>query len=372
MGAGIKIYISDSFHRKPTDEKIQELQTAIGKLAHVLEPVAKSHDEDEWKGVTPRVLADVWDIDLGYFGKWYNAIYDAVKKFLKQHGGAYPLTDAQWHEIRKIANEYKAALLYNIGGITIAPSNVPVELVDPRVIQYPELAVRLGYLLGDNGTVNGLKAAIEKAYEIRLTKPLLYAIDNAKRMTHGFLSPLANQVGDNMEKELRAEEDLIARRVIASHAMKTNPFVSGRLLGNEDRKQGFLRDTMRVMRTRTLSDYSIGKYMYEKDVIAKLPPKYDDVKGASPNDVLVYKTTNKNSCSTCQRLYTHKNGVPKLYKLKDLEAAESNYGKPVSGWTAQIELVHPNCSGEGGIQIARQGVTDLIYPNIFKMGVSEL
>lgn len=66
--------------------------------------------------------------------------------------------------------------------------------------------------------------------------------------------------------------------------------------------------------------------------------------GAPVVDSEVYKVVvNDNSlCEWCKKFYTE-NGQPKLYKLSELQANGSNYGKPKSEWKPVIGATHVRC-----------------------------
>lgn len=68
--------------------------------------------------------------------------------------------------------------------------------------------------------------------------------------------------------------------------------------------------------------------------------------GVAPGDVEVYKkVVNDGSlCQWCGRFY----GIqePKIYKLKELQANGSNYGKPKAQWKPTLNSTHPLCRCE--------------------------
>lgn len=68
--------------------------------------------------------------------------------------------------------------------------------------------------------------------------------------------------------------------------------------------------------------------------------------GVAPGDVEVFKKVVNDShlCPWCARFY----GVtePKIYKLKDLQANGSNYGKPKAQWKPVVGSTHPLCRCE--------------------------
>ena len=48
------------------------------------------------------------------------------------------------------------------------------------------------------------------------------------------------------------------------------------------------------------------------------------------------------NCQWCDKFYTE-GGKPKEYRLSELVANGSNYGKPKSAWLPTISVTHPRC-----------------------------
>ncbi len=59
-------------------------------------------------------------------------------------------------------------------------------------------------------------------------------------------------------------------------------------------------------------------------------------------DPEVYKLASK-ACKDCQRLLMNEDGTPKVFKLSELRANGSNYGRKKAAWKATVEAIHPNC-----------------------------
>ena len=61
-------------------------------------------------------------------------------------------------------------------------------------------------------------------------------------------------------------------------------------------------------------------------------------------DTMVFKRPAPNACNKCKQLYLEKDGItPKLFKITDLQANGTNYGKKQADWKATIGVLHPNC-----------------------------
>lgn len=62
-------------------------------------------------------------------------------------------------------------------------------------------------------------------------------------------------------------------------------------------------------------------------------------------DPEVYKTVINDAdlCSWCAKFYRNRDGSPKLFRLSELTANGSNYGKPKSEWRPTVAATHPRC-----------------------------
>lgn len=61
-------------------------------------------------------------------------------------------------------------------------------------------------------------------------------------------------------------------------------------------------------------------------------------------ETLVYKRPAHNCCNKCRQLYLEKDGVtPKVFRLADLMANGTNYGKKQADWLPTLGILHPNC-----------------------------
>ena len=61
-------------------------------------------------------------------------------------------------------------------------------------------------------------------------------------------------------------------------------------------------------------------------------------------DTLVFKRPAPNCCNMCRKLYLEKGtDKPIVFKLSDLLANGTNYGKKQADWKAVVGTVHPNC-----------------------------
>jgi hypothetical protein len=59
--------------------------------------------------------------------------------------------------------------------------------------------------------------------------------------------------------------------------------------------------------------------------------------------VEVFRRPMPDACKHCKRLHLGPDGFPRIFKLEDLEANGSNFGKKASEWLPVIGAIHPNC-----------------------------
>lgn len=61
-------------------------------------------------------------------------------------------------------------------------------------------------------------------------------------------------------------------------------------------------------------------------------------------DTTVFKRPAPNACNKCKQLYLESDGItPRLFKITDLQANGSNYGKKQADWKPTLGILHPNC-----------------------------
>lgn len=83
-----------------------------------------------------------------------------------------------------------------------------------------------------------------------------------------------------------------------------------------------------------------AKLQGEADAIMNDESPFSNKKG----DTLVYKRPAKNCCNKCRQLYLEADGVtPRVFKLSELMANGTNYGKKQADWVATLGILHPNC-----------------------------
>lgn len=64
---------------------------------------------------------------------------------------------------------------------------------------------------------------------------------------------------------------------------------------------------------------------------------------AAHGDPWVFKQPRPDACKDCARLYLGPDGMPRLFRLSELEAMGHNAGRPRSEWAATVSPIHPHC-----------------------------
>ncbi len=69
------------------------------------------------------------------------------------------------------------------------------------------------------------------------------------------------------------------------------------------------------------------------------------ITGVPPKDIIVYKITvdDASRCTWCRKFYVNEDGSPKIYRLEDLQANGTNYGRPKSEWLPTVGKTHVRC-----------------------------
>lgn len=76
---------------------------------------------------------------------------------------------------------------------------------------------------------------------------------------------------------------------------------------------------------------------------------YREINEKAGNEQLVFKRPAPDACPYCKKLYLDDEGMPKIFKLKDL--ADSNFGLKAKDWKPTIGSVHPYCFTDGRVEI---------------------
>lgn len=104
----------------------------------------------------------------------------------------------------------------------------------------------------------------------------------------------------------------------------------------------FKQDWDMVVRTELMNNKLNGE---AHEILSGNSP-YSD-KG---EDTIVFKRPNPDACPHCIKHYLEKDKVtPKLFKLSELMANGTNYGKKVADWKPTLGVLHPHCQCQLGV-----------------------
>lgn len=118
----------------------------------------------------------------------------------------------------------------------------------------------------------------------------------------------------NPEKRTRAQMESILRKATGDSKTDWNRIVRSEIVNNMN--QGFA------------------------DAILEGKSPYSDKGG----ETLVFKRPAPNACPHCKKFYLERDGkTPRLFKLSELMANGTNYGKKTTEWQPTLGIVHPHC-----------------------------
>lgn len=118
----------------------------------------------------------------------------------------------------------------------------------------------------------------------------------------------------NPEKRTRAQMESILRRATGDSQTDWNRIVRSEIVNNMN--QGFADAILE------------HKSIFSKD----------------GGETLVFKRPAPNACPHCKKHYLERDGrTPKLFKLSELMANGTNYGKKTSEWQPTLGIMHANC-----------------------------
>ena len=205
-----------------------------------------------------------------------------------------------------------------------------------------------------------------------LTKIDSFALQHVEEHSSDYFKNIVLGAFGSSDTLINVEKD-VYDWVIKVLSRKLSSREALRHFSNQMRKEGFPYDTDMILSTLISEHYSWGKWKYEMETLKQFDAHYTkDFRktiGISENDVLIFKLVSKFGCEHCKNIWVHKDGTPRLYLEEFVRSQPSNYDKKPKEWQPQIGPIHFGCT-ESGIEVARLGVTNLVYPNIFERGVN--
>ena len=255
------------------------------------------------------------------------------------------LTDAQIHEIRQIIADYHAAFVVN----TVSPKAVPPELLER---------------LKEAGLINAKINSIEDSY---LYGQMLAAMDDPKIANMGyseFKSFLKKNPIPLSTFEQRAVE--IAQHSAGQYAVglgrRIEVQTGATIIEHDQELARRMEDEIKTATAQNIAKresvkklksdlgWATKDWARDWDRIAVTEKNTALQKGIASKykkdfgpDVYVFKRPMPDACPHCVKAYLGKDGHPIIFKLSDLEANGTNFGKKAADWLPVVGGMHPWC-----------------------------
>lgn len=252
------------------------------------------------------------------------------------------MSPAQITRIKEIIKKYTEVLTYITTGEGDVSSNFLKKLKIPK--DTPDL-VSIAYYSGKLKVLKGVDLDSLTAQELEnlisklsLTPTQKRALEFSRINTGTKISGLSNSmttgvvgavVSSNLSQlqgiQQIVTEGLATTQTRAEVAIKLREF-----------SQDWSRDWNRVAHTEMWNARLNGESMA---LINNESPLSND-----GENTLVFKRPAPNACNHCKKHYLENDGVtPKIFRLKDLIANGTNYGKKTADWLPVLGVMHPNC-----------------------------
>jgi len=262
------------------------------------------------------------------------------------------LTDEQIHEIRRIIEEHHSAFVANV----IDPKAIAPELLEKlkaKGMINPQInSTQEAYLYGIVLAVMNEPKAATMGYDqfkeyvrknpIPLSPPEVRAIEMAQHHAAEYAVGLANRINtykteqvDDLDRSLVAQE--IRGEIQTATAENIAKRESVRKLKSDLgwKRKDWSRDWDRIAVTEKNTAMQRGAANHYAKEYGK--------------DVLVFKRPMPDACKHCVKAYlVPGTNRPKVFKLSELEANGTNYGKKAALWLPTVGSLHPNCQCQLG------------------------
>lgn len=252
------------------------------------------------------------------------------------------LTRSQIRQIQKIINDHMEVLMQiTTGGGKPSPRLVkklglPEAIVDLITTSYRY--GKLGVLQGKDLSTMSESDVKKLMRNIKLTKSQQNSVDYSKIKAQQSIDSLSQRITSSVVT-MAIQSDLSmweAVKEVIPAAME-NDTPRYKVIQELREKTGdWERDWHRVAH----SEMWDAKLQGEAEAIMNDESPLSKDKG----ETLVYKRPAHNCCNKCRQLYLEKDGVtPKVFRLADLMANGTNYGKKQADWLPTLGILHPNC-----------------------------
>lgn len=252
------------------------------------------------------------------------------------------LTRSQIRQIQRIINDHMEVLMQITTGDgkpsprLVKKLGLPEAIVDLITTSYKY--GKLGILQGKDLSTMSESDVKKLMRNIKLTKSQQNSVDYSKIKAQQSIDSLSQRITSSVVT-MAIQSDLSmweAVKEVIPAAME-NDTPRYKVIQELREKTGdWERDWHRVAH----SEMWDAKLQGEAEAIMNDESPLSKDKG----ETLVYKRPAHNCCNKCRQLYLEKDGVtPKVFRLADLMANGTNYGKKQADWLPTLGILHPNC-----------------------------
>lgn len=252
------------------------------------------------------------------------------------------LTRAQINQIKSIISDHMEVLMQVlVGGGHPSPAllkrlKLPKSVTDLITTSYQYGKLRI--LQGKNLSNMSAEDVKKLMRNLKLTPAQQRSIEYTKLKSQQFIDNITQRITSGVVT-MAIQSDLSmwsAVKEVIPTAME-NDTPRHKVIQQLREKTGdMMRDWHRVAHTEMWD----SKVQGEADAILNNESPLSK-RGA---DTLVYKKPAPNACAKCKQLYLERDGItPKVFKLSELVAYGTNYGKKQADWVPTVGILHPNC-----------------------------
>jgi len=262
------------------------------------------------------------------------------------------LTEEQLKEVLDIIEQYHNSYIYN-NITTDLPDEVIKQLKDRGLIdplaEQDEIMKR-GYELSRfKGLTEDLPDFIQTYEQLKshlATNPVPMtdfersAIDHLTSTSKKYVEKHTEWLKTAFDEIVR-NENMAMRHDIITGEIKTaiargfrkREGINSIVSDIRDLSDDIYRDFHRIAQTELQNAINVGQV---DNIVSRNKDKAAD-------EIYVYKRPNPDACKYCNSAYLDSHGDPKIFKLSDLLANGTNYGKKARDWMPVHETMHPWC-----------------------------
>ena len=252
------------------------------------------------------------------------------------------LTKAQIAKIKKIITEHMEVLMKIVVGDgkpspeLLRKLGLPKEITDLITDSYKY--GKLGVLRGKDLSKMSQSEVEKLLKKLTLTKHQQKTVEYLQIKTQQSIDTLHAKVLANVMNAVVQDQlnmyDTVKKVVPDAVAEHTERYKVIQQL--REQSGDWARDWHRVAHTE----------MWDAKVMGEANAIIDNESPVSKkgSETLVFKRPGPNACAQCKKHYLESDGItPKVFRLSDLMANGTNYGKKTADWKPTVGILHPNC-----------------------------